>query len=679
MRLMYRYLFLLQCGFLFTLLSVSPALALAYYVSPDGNDTWSGITSEKSLFAANGPFATLERARTAIRELKQSGKFPSKGGVTVFIRAGIYPFAGTFKLSAQDSGTVDSPIVYRSYKNDEVRFIGGKILTEFEPVRDRDALKQLNPAARGNVLVANLPRQYQDNLVSWAGQSEISPLPELFFKRKPMTPARWPKEGWAPVARITGSHSNVSFSYEGDRPGAWSGVNNIWLHFTRTGGEGESFERVRSFNPGSHEITLATGAVEYRPGDRWYAFNVLEELDAPGEWCFDTNNGNLYFWPPEDISGAEVILSLNDDPLVSLDNTQYITIRNISLECTRGDAITISGGTRNLIAGCTVLNIGGTGVDIAGGTKNGVNGCNIRQTGDRGIRLAGGERKTLTPGGNFALNNDIQNSPRRAITHAALVIDGVGGLVSHNRIHTAPCAGIFLSGNEHVIEYNELYDLCREIDSGAFAMGRDWTQRGNMLRYNFFHDMKTAAGFHGIAALLDDFSSGATLFGNIFHRVGCAVYIGGGRSNTVENNIFLNCSVILHLDARGQDIAKKYFDGSDPTLNDRLSAMNYRKPPYSTRYPELLTLSTDQPAVPKNNRLIRNVAPGSLRLELTDGLERSILLMKDNFTSGDPGFMNSAKNDFQLRQDSPVYKMGFQQIPFEEIGLKLDLYRTEMP
>ena len=675
---MCRCIFILLCFFSLSFLSVSTAMALAYYVSPNGNDKWSGITSEKSMFGANGPFATLERARTAIRELKQSGKFPVAGGVTVFIRAGIYPFAGTFKLDSQDGGTAESPVVYRSYKNEEVRFIGGRILTEFETVRDREALKRLNPAARGNVLMANLPGQYRDNLVSWAGQSAISPLPELFFKGKPMPSSRWPKEGWASIAKISTSRSNVGFSYEGDRPGSWTDADGIMLHVARASGEGESFERIRSINPGAHEITLMTGAVEYRAGDRWYAFNVLDELDAPGEWCYDPETGDLYFWPPEEITGKEMILSLNDASLVSLENTQYLTIRGVIIECTRGNGITVSGGTRNLIAGCTVRNTGGIGIDIAGGTKNGINGCNIYQTGESGIRLMGGERKTLTPGGNFALNNDIHDSPRSTVTHAALIIGGVGGLVSHNRIHGVPGAGINLMGNEHVIEYNDLFDLCHETDSGAFAMGRDWTQRGNMLRFNYFHDLNSASGFRGVAVLLDDFTSGTTVFGNIFHRAGCAVYIGGGRNNTVENNIFVECAASLHLDARGQDIARKYFDGSDPTLNERLAAMNFRKPPFSIRYPELLTLSTDQPAVPKYNRVFRNVAAGGLRMDLDDGIEQSILLMKDNFTSGDPGFTDPVKRVFQIRQDSPVYKTGFQHIPVEEIGLKLDMYRTEL-
>ena len=64
---------------------------------------------------------------------------------------------------------------------------------------------------------------------------------------------------------------------------------------------------------------------------------------------------------------------------------------------------------------------------------------------------------------------------------------GVGSRVSHNYIHDAPHAGILLSGNNHVIELNELTRLCLETgDVGGFYMGRNWEERGNVVRYNYF-------------------------------------------------------------------------------------------------------------------------------------------------------------------------------------------------
>jgi hypothetical protein len=45
------------------------------------------------------------------------------------------------------------------------------------------------------------------------------------------------------------------------------------------------------------------------------------------------------------------------------------------------------------------------------------------------------------------------------------------------------------------------------------------------------------------------------------------------------------------------------------------------------------------------------------------------LTMTDNLLDQDPHFVDAAKMNFQLRSDSPAYKLGFQRIPFEKIGL----------
>ena len=58
--------------------------------------------------------------------------------------------------------------------------------------------------------------------------------------------------------------------------------------------------RIKSIDRDARTITLA-GDCSYaiRPGDRYYVRNVLEELDAPGEWYLDKATDTLYFWPPD--------------------------------------------------------------------------------------------------------------------------------------------------------------------------------------------------------------------------------------------------------------------------------------------------------------------------------------------------------------------------------------------
>jgi hypothetical protein len=99
--------------------------AAEFYVSPAGNDAWAGTKRR--------PYATLERARDAIRELKQQ---PGglKQPVTVCLRKGTHFLKRTFTLGSEDSGTKDCPITYRARGSEDVTISGGRLITGFKPI-----------------------------------------------------------------------------------------------------------------------------------------------------------------------------------------------------------------------------------------------------------------------------------------------------------------------------------------------------------------------------------------------------------------------------------------------------------------------------------------------------------------------------------------------------------------
>lgn len=648
---------------------------VSFYVSPAGNDSWSGALPAPNAQRSDGPFKSLSRARDAIRILKQAGQLPD-GVVTVYIRGGIYSLTKTFQLAAEDSGTDGAPIIYQAYKDEEVRLIGGKEVAGFAAIDDAAILRRIEKAYQDKILQTGLKAQGIRDFGELKPRGFGRPIYiaglELFFQDKPMRLARWPNRGWTKIAAVPAGKQGGRFTYEGDRPKRWAVKSNIWLHGYWTYDWADSYEKVKSINTRTQEIATHKphGAYGYTAGKRYYALNILEELDEPGEWYLDRKSRILYFWPPAPLDEGKIFVSLLEQPMISMRDVSYVTLEGLTLECTRGTAIEMVGGSHNAVVDCALRNIGNVAVNINGGTENGVLGCSIYETGDGGIRLGGGDRKTLTPAGNYARNNHIHHYSRWVRTYRpAIKINGVGNHVAHNLIHDGPHTAILLGGNDHLIEFNEIHSVCYETgDVGGFYMGRDWTTRGNVIRHNYFHDINGPYTHGAMAVYLDDAASGTTIFGNVFYNASRAAFIGGGRDNIVVNNIFVECEPAVHIDARGLGWAKKHIArGGGWHMYKKLKAVNYDKPPYSTRYPKLARILEDDPAVPKGNIIRRNICSGGRWLDL-QGVDRNIVTIKDNLIEKAPGFVDPARKNFQLKDNSPAYKLGFKRIPIEKIG-----------
>ena len=144
--------------------------------------------------------------------------------------------------------------------------------------------------------------------------------------------------------------------------------------------------------------------------------------------------------------------------------------------------------------------------------------------------------------------------------------------------------------------------------------------------------------------------------------------IGGGRDNLVENNIFVDCNPSIHVDARGISWASFWFNGKDATLMDGLNAVHYNQPPYSSAYPHLADILSDNPAFPKYNTISHNISFGGSWINWNDGLNDKVVTVKDNLVGQDPDFANLKTQDFHLLPGSPAWKLGFKIIPIEKIG-----------
>jgi hypothetical protein len=675
------------------------AIQTQLYVAPNGNDEWTGRSADPKPGTQDGPFATLARARDEVRKIKAQGLPP--GGIAINLREGSYTLKNTLALTADDSGTDSAPIVYRSYANESARINGARLLTadDFKPVTDPAVLARLAPEAKGHVVQLDLnalgiqhtgpfPDLFSDN----------GGLLELFVDGKRMPLSRWPKGDPATMAKVVtngDAHTPGVFVYREDEPARWPAAGGFWLKGKWRVGWEEPAIKVASVDTAQKQITFAAGLAAgigdkyHRPAgtgkEPYYAINMVEEISQPGEWAVDFNSKTLYFWPPGDLTKSQVMVTQLDSPLITLDHTAHVAFLNLTFEYSLGDGIVATAGSDDLVAGCTIRYLAGTGVRM-NGMHNGVQSCDMYLLGQGCIVLTGGDRLQLTRSNSYAVNNLLHNYGVLKSQYSAGVDvawsyneSAVGMYVAHNLIHHAPRDAVILGGNDNVFEYNEIHNCGYSTsDTGAFYSWHDWTIRGIVIRYNYLHD--TLGGVNP-----DDAASGSTVFGNILVGPRIGFWVASGPDHHFVNNILIKDEGgVFGVDDRG--VSRKY--ATDKKLNGRLQEVNTESPPWSTHYPEIVGMLNNHPELPWRTVFSRNlvVTKGTdvvlNRLSKAVQAMPGVLTVEDNFaTPDDPGFVDAAHGNYALKPDAVVFQKipGFVPIPFDQIGLQIDEYRTKMP
>ncbi|MCC7493123.1 MAG: right-handed parallel beta-helix repeat-containing protein [Fimbriimonadaceae bacterium] len=654
----------------------SSVAATTIQVSPQGDDTANGVTA---------PVASLERARELARQAAGQGQ------AVVELAAGVYPRSGLLAFGAADSGQPGAPTIYRAAKGAAVRVVGGQVVRGWRPVTDPALLARLEPAARGQVLVADLRAQGLSDYGAVNGGLEV------FCRDVPQTLARWPNTAFVKVVEPTGAteldvrgtkgRKEGQFRYDGDRPARWTAEAEPWVHGYWFWDWSDGRQRVSSIDLAKQELTLAPPhhGYGYRKGQWYYAYNLFSEIDGPGEWYLDRAAGLLYLWPPHELAPGDVVVSVVPT-LFTVDGARDLWLQGLTCLATRSTAISIRNSERVEVVGCTILNTGAGGVGIDGGQGCVVRDCDILQVGSGGISVSGGNRQTLRRGDHAVLNNNIHDYGRiNRMYSAGVTVGGVGQRVANNLIHNAPHMAIQFGGNDHLLELNEIHSVCYESnDAGAVYAGRDWTHRGNVIRHNYLHDITGFEGRGCVGVYLDDMFSSAANEGNVYCRVTMAAFIGGGRDNTVLNNLFVDCKPALHIDCRALNWASYHVA---TTMKERLDAMPFRAEPWSTRYPQLLTLWDDEPAAPKGNRVARNLCSGGT-WEHVEARARAYLTIEQNLVAADIGLLhrdrlaperNPRPTDFALDPNGPASQIGFQPLPLDQMGLRPSPLRASWP
>lgn len=695
----------------------------ALFVSPTGSDTNAG-TLEK-------PLATLEGAKAKVRSLKAAGNLLSDG-ITVYFRKGNYLIRETIAFGPEDSGTSQSPITYQNYQGENVSLNGG-IEVPAQAVRkviDSSILNRLPQESKGQVYMVDLRAL---NITDYGQLNQhgfslpVRPAPmELFINGKPQTLARWPNEGIVKIGEVVDpgsvprendfSNRGGIFKYNYDRANRWQKADDIWLQGIFSWGYADDNlkvdkidlekQEIKTVQPHIYSIRSSSDPSGGQDLRGYYVYNLLEEIDLPGEYFIDREEGILYFWPPADFKSSSLTLSVMEEPLLALEDASFIKFSGFTIENARGMGIYMEKGEGNEINECTFRNLGtlgimmGKGVEYTDGAVHAfisksvsrqignfsaqsyennvwnreagknhlIQGCMFYQLGTGGIILDGGDRKTLTAAENEVTQCEFYDVNRWNKTYnPPIMLRGVGNRVTHNYLHDAPHAAILLSGNNHLIEYNEIARVCQNADDmGAIYMGRNPSERGNHIRYNYFHEIESENS-RVTAIYFDDGTGGGRVFGNVFYKTGGskfgAVFVHGGHDHIFENNVFVECQ---------RAFGNTYW--KNQRWNERVKSKQWVKrlrkevditqPPYTTEYPELKDFY--KPQKPRINKVMNNVA------YQCDTFAAPHYDLHDNFiTNENPGFEDASHQNFQLKKNAVVFEKApdFQPVPFEKTGL----------
>ncbi len=419
-------------------------------------------------------------------------------------------------------------------------------------------------------------------------------------------------------------------------------------------------------------------------------FNVLEELDSPGEYFVDETRGLLFFWPPEDLGNARIRVSMLEAPILQIDGVSHVLFEGLVFSGSRQGLLRADDVAQLTFQRCRFLAASGDAITITG-AQSGLNCCEVGQVGGQAIRLRGGHRGDLSHSENFVTHCDIHHFGIWDRTyHVGVKAEGCGHEVTHNRIHHAPHTAILFSGNDHLIRLNEIDHVVHESnDAGAIYSGRDWGYRGTLIEHNYFHDIDSVfGGAHGV--YLDDAVSGMEVRGNIFSRIhGHATMSGGGRDNLVHHNVIVHIQRSAHYSDRRARTSNDT-PGDSWNLIERLqrsnesyewgSPLDHQAEPWASAYPLLALIPDDFTSVADSHWQDPEgcVFSGNLVWDtesfFTEGSwggtgAQDFYVVEDNVQGEDPRFIDEADGDLNLAADSPALGIpGFVPIPFDQIG-----------
>jgi hypothetical protein len=591
--------------------------------------------------------------------------------VRVKLTDGVYRLDNPLLLNNWGSGPTNNVKLEIAGSGVNTIISGAKSVTNWKLASNTDLPARVSGQARGKLWIADvaaLKIPLDASLYSYGFFGSPASIDTKLFVGNQMQPiATWPNVGYGKLLRPSNlpASDKKSFSVEGRVVNDWAGEPNLQV-FAYWFYDWSSHTYLTTTNIGAGVLALPNTGSPYgiKNGQRLQVKNALRELDVPGEWYLDKTTQKLYYWPSQAFSGSDAELSVAPQ-LFRISTSKNISMLDMTLEKVRGDAMTITSSEKILLDRLKIQFTGFRAVVINKSSNSGVSNSLIQDDGQGGVLLDGGDRQTLTAANNFVTNSVIRRFSLFSKTYTAAVqLTGVGQCVFGNKISEAPHLAIYYRGNDHAIENNEIFNVVQETnDAGAIYTGRDLASRGTVIANNYFHDIMSAT-IHNVKGIyLDDQAAGVMVRDNIFLRVQEPVFLGGGRDNVIQGNLFYKTPkpAAVHLDARGIEGAKAQTLDPKGPYQKSLDAVPYKGFVYAGRYPNLPKIRADNFGAPKYNVARNNLSLDGDLFSISPTALSGISLV-NNFVGDGSVLTNqspSLANDFQLLSTSAAATQGF--------------------
>lgn len=665
-------------------------VAADVYVAPDGNDQWSGTLPAPNAQRTDGPLATLEAARDAIRRLRATK--PWQRPLVVMLRSGTYVRTEPWVLRPEDSGTEASPVVYTAYPGETPLISGGRAIAGWQQA--------------GTLWKVDLPEVKSGK---WYFR-------QLFVNGQRRARARLPKEGVFKLGGLpqdTGSWmgnlpenksdwDKRAFRFRpGDLNADWTNLEDVEIVVLQFWMEARL--RIKHLDPKNHVAVFTGGS--WRPLSwswGYYAENVFEGLDAPGSWYLDRKQGTLFYHPlpGEEMSKVEVMAPVATQ-LVRIEGdaaadrpVRYVTLRGlrfaytdwtlgpegymcIQAEITPPAAIHADGAVQCRIEQCELAHLGAWGIELRRGCRdNAITHNLMRDIGAGCVKI--GEPENCT--------RDVDETCRTVVSDNRLLDAG--------QVYLGSAAVWIGQSSANAISHNE---ICGPL-MWAISAGWTWSYfplqraRDNLIAFNHAHHIGTGIlGSHCAIYTLGT-SPGTVIRNNYIHHVYHAeAWRGAGEGIILDNGC---CGILVENNVVHDAVAGGF--GTNFNCFGNLIINNIFA--YGTEYQ--LTVYGDAPSgrpQPKGELFARNIViwkEGPLikeadwpsfstlwdyNLYFREGGE-PVTFMKytfdqwkakgldENSLVADPKFVDPARRDFSLRPDSPALRLGFKPIDLGQVG-----------